>query len=366
MIVSNDVVHDPRVLKEARALRDAGHEIVCIGWDRSGTLERMERRDGIEIHRVRTDGGMRLLWKDLFRNPVWWRRARRIAMSLSFDVVHCHDLDTLPVGVRIKEATGKPLVYDCHEVFGYMIEADVPRAVVEYVFRLERRLAPEADRVIAVNDMVKEYVDRVSSGRAVVVRNCHDTILDTYRSPPSAPFTVLYLGTLHVSRFILPAIEAMADLPNARLLVGGSKQLTPLVEAACARRPNAKFLGMVPSERVFPMTVESHVVLSMFDPSHRINHVGLPNKIFEAMAAGRPCLVTEGLPMADLVQREECGLAVPYSKDGFRGAIEGLISNPGLAERLGRNGLIAAKREYNWDNEKRRLITLYEGLREPP
>jgi len=366
MIVSNDVVHDPRVLKESHALREAGHEVVCIGWDRSGILERIERHDGIEIHRVRTDGGMRLLWKDLLRNPVWWRRARGIAMSMTFDIVHCHDLDTLPIGVRLKEATGKPLVYDCHEVFGYMIEADVPRAVVEYVFRLERRLAPRADRVIAVNEMVKEYADLASGRQAVVVRNVHEEILDAYRPPPEGPFTILYLGTLHRSRFILPAIDAMADLPEARLQIGGSKALTPLVEAACARTRNATFLGLVPSDRVLPMTVDAHAVLCMFDPAYRINQVGLPNKIFEAMAAGRPCLVTEGLAMADLVVKEECGLTVEYTKAGFLRAVKQLIEEPALAERLGRNGLAAAKREYNWSAEKRRLLTLYDGLSRAP
>ena len=40
------------------------------------------------------------------------------------------------------------------------------------------------------------------------------------------------------------------------------------------------------------------------------------------------------------------------------------MSESGLAERLGRNGLAAATREYNWTQEKRKLIALYDGLRE--
>ncbi|HTD81152.1 MAG TPA: glycosyltransferase, partial [Thermoplasmata archaeon] len=132
MFVSNDVVHDPRVLKEARALIAAGHDVTAIGWDRAGSLPGTEERAGLEIHRVRTSGSMRLLWKDLFRNPVWWRRAVHIARGLPFDAIHCHDLDTLPIGDRLKELTGRPLVYDAHEVFGYMIEADVPKVVVDY------------------------------------------------------------------------------------------------------------------------------------------------------------------------------------------------------------------------------------------
>ena len=103
MFVSNDVTHDPRVLKEARALIAAGHEVTAIGWDRTGSAHAREERGGLRIFRVKTSGPMRLLWKDLIRNPIWWRRAARLARSLEFDAIHCHDLDTLPIGVRLKD-----------------------------------------------------------------------------------------------------------------------------------------------------------------------------------------------------------------------------------------------------------------------
>src|SRR5712691_1619745 len=105
MIVSNDVVHDARVLKEGRSLRDAGHDVTFLGWDRSGESASRESWDGIPIVRVRTDGFMRVLTSDTMRNPFWWRRAYRLARSLPFDVAHCHDLDTLPIGVRLKRRT---------------------------------------------------------------------------------------------------------------------------------------------------------------------------------------------------------------------------------------------------------------------
>ncbi len=362
MIVSNDVVHDTRVLKEARALKDAGHDVAVVGWDRSGRGPPESSWDGIPIRLVRTRGFMRWLAHDALRNPVWWRRAAQIASRQPFDAVHCHDLDTLPTGVRLKRRTGCPLIYDCHEVFSYMIEEDMPRFVVRAASRLERRLAPQADRVIAVNEAVKRYIDGVTGGDAALVRNCQESVLEEYRPPPAGTFTVLYVGTLHKSRFILPAIDVVAGLPDVRLVIGGGKALAGEVAARCAEHPNTTYLGVVPNERVLPLTLESHAVLSMFDPSHRINQVGFPNKIYEAMAAGRPSIVTKGLAMAELVERESCGIAVPYTEAGFRSAVERLRGDPRLAEELGRNGLAAAKREYNWATERTRLLALYDGL----
>lgn len=363
MFVSNDVVHDTRVLKEARALREAGHDVSFVGWDRSGRGPAETRWEGIPIRLVRTKGVMRAAAHDALRNPLWWRLAARLALHEPFDVLHCHDLDTLPIGTRLKGRTGRPLVYDCHEVFGYMIEEDMPAPVVRAAFSLERRLAPKADRVIAVNEAVKEYIDGVSGKESVLVRNCQDLVIDAYRPPPAAPFTVLYVGTLHKSRFILPAIDAIGSMPDVRLVIGGSKALASEVAARCSEHPNTTYLGPVPNERVLTLTLDAHAVLSMFDPASRINQVGFPNKIYEAMAAGRPCIVTEGLAMSALVQRLDCGLAVPYTASGFTDAVSRLRDDPALAERLGRNGLEAARKEYNWAGEAKRLVALYDGLR---
>lgn len=362
MIESKDPVHDSRVMREARALREAGHEVSILAWDRTGKDKPYLEHGGVPIHRIPTGGFMRALGTDLLRNPIWWRKAYRFARQEAFDVVHCHDLDTLPIGVRLKRKLGKPLVYDCHEIFGYMIEEDVPRIVSRYAFRMEKQLAPYADRVITVTDEVKAYLDPLTGKTAVVVRNCAELALDEYVSPPGAPFTVLYIGDLHPSRFLLPAIETVGGMRGVRLLIGGTQRLTPVVRAKCAEHSNTEFLGPVPTEQVLERTLGSHAILSMLDPTHRSYRVALSTKIFEAMAAGRPSINTKGLPSGALVEREECGLSVPYTKEGFRAAVERLRDDPELAERLGRKGLAAAKREYNWGSEQKRLVALYEGL----
>lgn len=366
MIVSNDVVHDSRVLNEAHALQKAGHEVRLIGWDRTGTAAPLIEHEGIEIRLVRTRGLLRALGKDLVRNPLWWRLAYACAREIPFDVVHCHDLDTLPIGTRLRKVLGRPLVYDCHEVFGYMIELDVPKAVVNYTFRMERNLAPQADRIIAVNDAVKAYIDEASGKSSVVVRNCHELVLEAYRPPPDGTFTITYVGTLHRSRFLFQAIEVVGTMPDVRLVIGGSKKLTSLVKARCERFPNTSFLGVVPNEQVLPMTIQSHLVLAMLDPQYRINRVALSNKMFEAMVAGRPSVNTKALISGDTVEREQCGLVVPYTEEAFRAGVEALRDNPSLGEKLGRNGLAAAQREYNWGLEQKKLVALYDGLEGHP
>src|SRR2546427_6406139 len=266
MIVSNAVIHDPRVLKEASALRAAGHYTSISGWDRASSHPPEEEYEGLRIRRVRTRGLMRLLVKDLFRNPIWWRRAYEVARTTPFDVVHCHDLDTLPIGTRLKHATGRPLVYDCHEVFYRMIEREVPRFVTNYVAGLEKRLTPGADRIVTVSGVVADYLREISGRESLVVANYPDFIVPEYRPPPAGPFTVLYLGHLHASRFILPAIDIVGAMPDAKIVVAGGGGSASAGGAKGAGDPNATLLRTVPHNRNRPLFPEFHHVRSMCDP----------------------------------------------------------------------------------------------------
>jgi glycosyltransferase involved in cell wall biosynthesis len=44
-------------------------------------------------------------------------------------------------------------------------------------------------------------------------------------------------------------------------------------------------------------------------------------------------------------------------------AIIKLRDNSDLCEKLGRNALNAAKKQYNWENEKKNLLKVYEEIK---
>jgi glycosyltransferase involved in cell wall biosynthesis len=100
----------------------------------------------------------------------------------------------------------------------------------------------------------------------------------------------------------------------------------------------------------------------MLDPEEKNNQVGLPNKIFEAMLTGRPVLVTKGLYYSKLVETERCGVSVEYDFEEVKKSIIMLRDDPKRCEELGKNGLQAAIREYNWEKQKKTLLSVYERL----
>jgi glycosyltransferase involved in cell wall biosynthesis len=78
------------------------------------------------------------------------------------------------------------------------------------------------------------------------------------------------------------------------------------------------------------------------------------------MVTGRPIIVTQGLYLSEFVQKNNCGVTVENNAKSITAAILNLRDNTALCEELGRNGLMAAKKKYNWENQAAKLITVYK------
>ncbi len=368
MVLSNGFTRDPRVTNEAESLVRNGYEVTVLCWDRAGTLPPQETLNGIRVVRLRNTAWMRLLPYDLFRLRPFWRLALRRALGLHastpFAAIHCHDLDTLPVGTSFEARTGLPLIYDAHEIWGYLMAHELPGDWGDHYLRKERRLLRSVDRVITVNDPLRVYFEGVTEAPVTVVMNAKPLVSDTYRAPSNEVFTVLYIGLLHPSRFIEELIEAVRPLERVRLTLGGVGKLAYVASVAARSKesPNVEFLGEVPFHDVIPLTLKADAVLAPFDPGHRLTRVGLPNKVFEAMATGRPIIVTDGTYLAEFTKEHDVGIVVEHSAEGVREGLRRLRDDPRLRETLGKHGLEKALSEFNWPRQEQTLLGVYRGL----
>jgi len=373
MFVANPFTNDPRVYAEAKSLVQAGGRVTVVAWDSKRENPPRQNWDGIDIVRVSTRlspkyGAASWLWNGL-NLLLWWRQAYRRALllnkSLLFDVIHCHDFDTLAIGTMLKRKLKIPLIYDAHEIYGYMMARTFPLRVASIFLWLEKRLVTKTDRIINVHEAQKRYFSTITDRPISIIMNCKPLQSMEYQPADNeGNFTVLYIGVLYKGRATPMLVQAVKRLPGVHCIIGGigHPDYVQALKEECSRISNVTFLGRVPLDEVMPMTRKSDCVFLMLDPADLNNSIGLGNKQFEAMVCGRPIICAKGTYSGELTEREEVGLAVEYTEEALKQAIIKLRDNPGLREKLGRNALEAAIAKYNWQKEEVKLLELYKSL----
>jgi len=261
-----------------------------------------------------------------------WQAVRRAARTA--DLVHAHWLLTAAVA----RFAGKPFVVTLHGSgsAGRFSDDELARGRP----RLVRTLLRPAAAVICVSETLAASV-RAAGLNAVVIPN--GVPIPAEVGAAAEPPEVLYVGRLSPEKNIETLVEAVGDL---NLVVAGDGPLRASV-------PNA--LGAVPHAEVEKLLERASVVVA---PCER---EGFGLAAAEAMAFGRPVVAAAGGALLDLVSDGETGLLVPpRDVPAMRAAVERLLGDPELRERLGRAARAFARERFGWDGVIERTLEVYE------
>jgi glycosyltransferase involved in cell wall biosynthesis len=252
------------------------------------------------------------------------RAARRA--SRRADVVHAH---WIPSGIAAI-ATGKPFVL---QVWGTDVE------LARRAPWLARPILRRARSVIAASTFLAREAMSVGARDVHVVPNGVE-VPETIGTPDEPPH-VLFVGRLSPEKGILEFLAATDGLP--RVIVGDG----PLR----ARVPEA--VGFVPHDRLAPYYERAAIVCV---PSRREGY-GVVAR--EAMAYGRPVVASRVGGLVDAVEDGVTGRLVTPSE--LRGAIDQLLRDDELRQRLGTAAREAAAARFVWPSTVTALFQLYAG-----
>ncbi len=371
MLLSNPYRPDPRVLLEARALRGAGYGVDLIAWDREGRWP--AEADVKEAHIVRVGPRCppRSAIKILTRLPRFWWRALRASVKIDFDVVHAHDFDTLPLGMVISKLSGKPVLYDAHELYAKMVQDDIG-GMARAVWALEKCCARRADEIITVSDALATELSKGRTRPARVVTTSQDPAAvegsdreSVRRKYGLTGFVISYLGSLEPGRFVEETVSSFGPEDKVTVMVAGSGSLEQMVEEASKKNPAVKFIGVVDTDEALRITWASDLVVAMMDPKNPNNVVGTPGKIINAMAVARPMITTKGLDIGAKVEAAGCGIVIPYSKPRFVEAVIKAAADRKALDVMGQRGKAYFDKELSWERSKEGLFKAYEALVRP-
>ncbi len=372
MLLSNPFRPDPRVHREATSLIRNGYEVTVLCWDRDMKHPVTETSDGIHLIRVGPQAGWGESGGFIRALPKFWKNLRKAAADLDCDIVHAHDLDTLSPGLRIAERKKIPLIYDSHEIYHEMAGENISGFLLSYLARYEAKMVRKPKIMVTVNEPIAEIFRGFGAKDVRVVMNCQPDIavdpavagkIRAGISPEGKP-VLLYIGVLEPNRLLPELAEAHSKGSEDFILaIGGYGTLEDRLRAIAGQsKGRVKFIGRIKPSDVPSYNRAADILLAAYDPKLRNNRLGAPNKLFEAMIASRPIVVSKGTYAAEVVAETGCGVAAEYKAAHVLAAASGLLADKSLYGKTAKAGRKAFEEKYNWQAMEKVLLKAYADL----
>lgn len=357
MILSNGFEPDMRVYREAKALANKGYIVTIHCLDRNCNLIQKETLDKINIKRYRVgkikSGNIISVGIGLFKfyNQVQKKILQENKRN-KIDIVHCHDFDTMKVGIYLKKRLKIKLVYDIHDLYESFLENN--KILQKIIRNIDIMYCKKADHLIIVNDEFKNK-KQIKGKRTTTIMNTPEETKIEIRPIKSDYF---YAGNLTQARNMEFIFEANKKLKH-KIIIAGEGPLLRQYKQKYENEYNL-FLGKISTEEVELKTSETKIIIAPYDPKYPNNKLATPNKLFEAMKYGKPVLVSKNTVMAKIVEKEKCGETFTYgSKKEFIEKTNKINENYKQYSKKSKE-LFSTK--YSWNIMEARLLDMYIEL----
>ncbi len=378
------------------AQRAAGWDpvvVTALGFPRSvrGAVSTPEEVDGIRHHRLDLGAGYALDGPvDSFLEDYAWRAAT-VARDERPAIIHASSggrgYESALVGLALGDHLDLPVVYEVRSLFdgpapsGDRAASDATSTRERYRRRdaTEVRSMLAADAVVTLAETMKsDIVARgIPADRVFIVPNGVDPA--AFQPRPADPalreryglgerFVIGYVSNLDHPRegqetlIEATAILAAAGRDVACLIVGEGRRRAELevMAAGSGASDRIVFTGAVPHDEVPAMyaLIDAFVVPRRDERAARLV---TPLKPFEAMAMARPLVVADLPALTEVAPHGERSLAYRAEDPAaLAAAVERLMDDPALAERLGEAGRAWVTWERTWASNGARWTEIYE------
>lgn len=375
MFLSNAYRPDPRVRNEALELVQAGYRVTVVCWDREASLPKQEDDQGVSIirvHDVVSTYGVGS--KQILLLPQFWRKALTIALSLKPDAVHCHDLDTLWIGWRMKKKTRCALIYDAHECYPAQMSLYLPRAATFALSVFEKFLHRGVDHTFTASSVLAREFAKKGVNHVTTLENCPNyddyayvsseevTSMKKKLNIKDSVLTIAYIGGFTLNREIIPFLQTAPLLPDVRFLVWGDGFQRERVASEASKHDNTDYLGWcAPADLPVCFRIPDIIFYGL-----KLNYPGAiynaPNTISQAMAAGRPIIASNIGDAKRVISEADCGLLLDSITPLRIADAVNALKSPEKRQRLGENGRKTAESTYNRSQIAKKMLHVYANL----
>ena len=367
-LVFNPFVNDSRVIKESVSLANNGYIVEVIAHLDKNLIDN-EKQENFTIRRFS------YLDRAVTKSKISKLRAyfkyikKSVLYCKDFDLLHCNDLNTLPIGVIIKIFFNKhvKIIYDAHE---YETEMHGLSGIQQKLAKiLEKFLLKYVDKTITVSSGIANEYARIYTIEkpALVLNTPHykeiekkDIFRETFDISKDQTI-FLYQGNLGKGRGIEVLLDTfkVLDLSNVIIFMGYG-QLEGLLKKESTKYDNIYFHEAMSPDVLLAYTSSADFGISTIEDTCLSYHYCLPNKMFEYIMAEVPVIVSNLPEMKKIVVDNHVGILA--KENSIEGLNEAILKAVKLDKSEMHRNLKALKKVYNWEEQEKVLLDVYRDL----
>ena len=270
------------------------------------------------------------------------------------DVVHAHDVNTLPTAWAAARRAGARLVYDAHEI---STDREGYRELRGLIAWAEKRLMPKADATITTTDDARQVLrPRLWAFRG---RWCCRTARASRTSPAARSSAtgwalddglpvVLYQGGLQPGRGLEDLVAAMPETCRPAIssisAAGGCSRALQGMVAERGLEGRVHFVPTLPLAGLLAWTASADIGVQPIRNTC-LNHLSTDsNKLFEYAMAGLPVVASDFPEIRRVVREHDIGLLFdPETPGELAAALGRLVADRELRARLAANARASAR-----------------------
>jgi glycosyltransferase involved in cell wall biosynthesis len=354
-----------RSTKEINSLVSAGHEVTFVGWDldpKNSKPHSLHPQVRLEVMKLQGEWG-KPRPADWLR---WWAHLGRQLLGNRFDAVHAVDEPAALLVAPFKRWAFRWLVLD---VYDSVIKRKASTRLRRWILAAIRSFANlVADRIIETSEELKSTLGRFQRKAVVLFNSPNDpaAAIEGVFPELDGPVRVAATGAIHSQSMALEClVRALDGCPDGSVEVCCTGWLMDDYARKFVLHPAVHYQWIENQDDYYRMLASCDCVFNMrVDAGNSLyRSLVFPNKVFDALAVGRPVFVAAENWVSEWVVRNQTGWVCSVNDpDTLRKQLLDARKHRNQLPEFARRCRELFLRDYAWEIMETRLAELYRRL----
>lgn len=286
-------------------------------------------------------------------------------------IIAC-DLYSLVSASKISLKQNSKLIYDSREIYsklGSLSEYPLKQFVIS---QIELYYSKNINKIVVSGELDQEYLESYFKKQFeyFVIKNLppfkeivkSNLIRDKFDIPKDK-LILIYQGVILKGRGLILILKAIQKNNNYHLvIIGDGNFKSELEHFVDLNKINDKvtFVGEVDYKDLHSYTCSADLGLCLFEPISKSYELALPNKLFEYMMAGIPCIATNLPALNDVITKNKNGILINdvYNIDEINACLDKFYHSD-FRNEFASNSL-NARNKYSYESQEKTILSILD------